>query len=516
MATSISAFPSIEDFHTLRIDSEGRVVVGLTVSNGSDHDFGLARLNPDGSVDSTFGTGGKVVTDYRLTSSSSIEIQEDGKIVAVGHRGTLNVLARHNVDGTLDTSYRGDGSYEFFAGQPTHDAILQPDGKIVVLSGSGTLYELARVESSFVTQDSDSVIVIDDETPLDLGDAPDRFGTLIESGGAFHGAVGPMLGPTRDAEPDGQPSADATGDGNDEDGVMFGLIRLNSDMAGVNIDLQNAASAKVDAWIDFDQNGQWDASEQILLNRAVQPGLQTLNYTVPNGALPGITFARVRLSTDGNLQPHGPANDGEVEDYQIEIPPLPNVEQVIVNDGGLSRSQITSLSVTFNTEVNHSDLQSAFTLTNITTQQQVTSLVVGTPVNQDGKTNVVLTFNNGVSIVGRDGTGALGNSLADGDYRLDILAAQVRSVALDVTMAEDYVFGGKTAADPEDADRFFRFFGDTDGDRDVDGSDYGRFGLTFLKTLSDEGYRPDLDAEGDGGVDGQDYGYLGLNFFKQL
>ena len=68
----------------------------------------------------------------------------------------------------------------------------------------------------------------------------------------------------------------------------------------------------------------------------------------------------------------------------------------------------------------------------------------------------------------------------------------------------------------EASDRFFALFGDTDGDRDVDGHDYGRFGRTFLKSIGTAGYDERLDADQDGDVDGQDYGRFGRNFLKSV
>ena len=65
-------------------------------------------------------------------------------------------------------------------------------------------------------------------------------------------------------------------------------------------------------------------------------------------------------------------------------------------------------------------------------------------------------------------------------------------------------------------DEFFRLFGDSDGDRDVDGQDYGRFALTFLKSVGTAGFNSALDFDGDGDVDGRDYGNFGRRFLKTL
>ena len=104
----------------------------------------------------------------------------------------------------------------------------------------------------------------------------------------------------------------------------------------------------------------------------------------------------------------------------------------------------------------------------------------------------------------------LGNSLADGNYELRMIASQIQTLGTDHSMAADHHFGEATA------DGFFRHFGDSDGDRDVDGQDYGRFGLSFLRTSSDADFNSALDFDGDGDVDGQDYGQFGLRFLKSL
>ncbi|QDV41653.1 hypothetical protein Enr13x_14960 [Stieleria neptunia] len=91
---------------------------------------------------------------------------------------------------------------------------------------------------------------------------------------------------------------------------------------------------------------------------------------------------------------------------------------------------------------------------------------------QNGKTVATLTFLPGPAVV----THATGlHSLQDGNYELTVIAAEFMSGGL--TMDDDVSFGDQAP------DAFFRHFGDTDGDRDVDGQDYGRFGQRFLKRL---------------------------------
>ena len=89
----------------------------------------------------------------------------------------------------------------------------------------------------------------------------------------------------------------------------------------MTINVQNASGgAKLDAWMDFNQDGDWDdAGEQILTDTAVINGDNVLTFSVPSSASVGTTYARVRLSTAGGLAVTGSAADGEVEDYEIEI-----------------------------------------------------------------------------------------------------------------------------------------------------------------------------------------------------
>jgi uncharacterized delta-60 repeat protein len=133
----------------------------ILVAGESDHDFALARYNPDGTLDPTFGSGGRVLTDFapgRATSSSdrahALAIQPGGKIVVAGTSWTRTsfdfppsqpdfALARYRPNGRLDRSFgRGGLVLTDFAPGPTWSedyafaVALQPDGKILVVGGS--------------------------------------------------------------------------------------------------------------------------------------------------------------------------------------------------------------------------------------------------------------------------------------------------------------------------------------------------------------------------------------------
>jgi uncharacterized delta-60 repeat protein len=114
--------------------------------NGSD--FLVARFNADGTPDQTFGNGGRITTSFTSGLSSGDtakdgELQADGKLVVVGSiSGTPAVLVRYNTNGTVDTSFGLEGfvlSTNF--GASARRLVLQPDGKIVV---SGGAFVIAR------------------------------------------------------------------------------------------------------------------------------------------------------------------------------------------------------------------------------------------------------------------------------------------------------------------------------------------------------------------------------------
>src|SRR6266540_3496 len=123
------------------IQPNGKIVAGGDAQIGTTLGFALARYNANGSLDSSFGTGGKVTTGFGGSQGAwinGIALQKDGKIVAAGQgrSGTTAAfgLARYNANGSLDTSFGSGGlvATTFGTGNTRVNGIaLQPDGKIV-------------------------------------------------------------------------------------------------------------------------------------------------------------------------------------------------------------------------------------------------------------------------------------------------------------------------------------------------------------------------------------------------
>jgi len=128
------------------IQTDGKILVaGYTVFSTTAYDFAIIRLNTDGSLDSSFGNEGKVFTDFGNNSSdtaSAIVIQPDGKFIVVGDtRITFYdfAVARYNTDGSLDTSFGTGGKVTTRVTSQddvAKDVAIQPDGKIVVAGSS--------------------------------------------------------------------------------------------------------------------------------------------------------------------------------------------------------------------------------------------------------------------------------------------------------------------------------------------------------------------------------------------
>lgn len=120
---------------------DGKLLVSGTGFNDIDghYAYALVRYNTNGSLDTGFGTGGIVKTDFGGSSTSyDLVLRPDGKIVLVGDgsngTGGLGVsLVQFNEDGSLDTTFGSGGVVHTAAGTRATDVLLQPDGKLIVL-----------------------------------------------------------------------------------------------------------------------------------------------------------------------------------------------------------------------------------------------------------------------------------------------------------------------------------------------------------------------------------------------
>ena len=170
---------------------------------------------------------------------------------------------------------------------------------------------------------------------FDAGDAPDGFPVTVAENGARHlvSLLSPTLGPEVSASANAVHSPLADGDSAD-DGVNFSELQRGTDNT-ISIEVTRA-DGFVDAWIDFNQNGNWDdPGEKIIDGEFVEVGSTSFSYMIPQNVALGDTFARVRLSSFAGLLPTGLALDGEVEDYLVAVVDSPevSVSDVTANEG---------------------------------------------------------------------------------------------------------------------------------------------------------------------------------------
>ncbi len=132
-------------FGDLAIQSDGNIVTTTSIGNTGTFTFAftVARYYRDGSTDINFGTNGKtLIISETSNSAQALEIQSNGKIIVVGHTEVPNngldiLVARLNPNGTLDLTF-GNGGRVFTQVAPaplsdfSFDVALQADGKIVV------------------------------------------------------------------------------------------------------------------------------------------------------------------------------------------------------------------------------------------------------------------------------------------------------------------------------------------------------------------------------------------------
>jgi uncharacterized delta-60 repeat protein len=160
--------PGGDGAQAIALQPDGKIVAaGSVIHNNFTVAFAVGRFNSDGSLDQTFGDHGSVQTTFgdSAAQGDDMVLQSDGKIIVVGSTGAgsysaLNdfALARYNVDGSLDQTYGNGGKLKthfpgvFNTGSLAWCAVLQPDGKLVaggtyVNEATPNSFALARYNS---------------------------------------------------------------------------------------------------------------------------------------------------------------------------------------------------------------------------------------------------------------------------------------------------------------------------------------------------------------------------------
>jgi uncharacterized delta-60 repeat protein len=165
------------------LQADGRIVAVGSARYG----FGLARYNPNGSLDPSFSGDGVQTTNFGCVGgcadANGVAIQANGRIVAVGivDSGGGFALARFKPNGSLDTSFSGDGMQTTYSGRVANAVAIQADGKIVVVGSSDSAaFTLARYNANGFLDPSFSG---DGVQTTDFGGSGEATGVAIQADG---------------------------------------------------------------------------------------------------------------------------------------------------------------------------------------------------------------------------------------------------------------------------------------------------------------------------------------------
>jgi len=208
-----SVFPlsyEVMECMSAAIQPNGDIIVA-GVSGTPGQEIALVRLNPDGTLDRTFGTDGLVQSSVGRTSLDvSVVIQTDGDIVVSGALGSTPVVLRYNPDGSLDSSFATGGivqlPYDGSLDSGGSHLVLQSNG-LIVLADPGAIFRLNSGNGSLDSTFGQGGVVypaLDQVNDAILGDD----GRIILAGSVFNSTTGSdEFGLERLNSTDGSPDA---------------------------------------------------------------------------------------------------------------------------------------------------------------------------------------------------------------------------------------------------------------------------------------------------------------------
>ena len=352
----LTDFGGSEIAGAVAVQTDGKLVVAGDSGPGGGAsiigDICVIRYKPDGSLDTTFGNGGKVFVDFGDTADqpSAVRVQADGKIVVVGSAYSTSdqtsyyVLARFNADGTLDATYGTGGKVKAnfnttFPASPA-GAVIQPDGRLVVAglirtSNDPQVYAADFFAARFKTDGTlDPTFGTNGHASVDFAEYDIAFGVALQADGriVLAGMAAVHVGTfnssssfalarlksdgTLDTTFDGDGRQTTTFLGRDSvggvavqpDGKIVvagsasgdGLIVTESDFALARYEANGALDAS------FGEGGRvtadFDFGSDSAIGVAVAPGGRILagGYTFPRQSGAGPLFIAARFNADGS------------------------------------------------------------------------------------------------------------------------------------------------------------------------------------------------------------------------
>ncbi len=189
----VTAGAGTDTLKAVALQGDGKVVVVGSASNGTNLDFAIARVNADGTSDTSFGTGGSQLTSFGGydDQANALAIQGDGDIVVAGAAGgaggTTFALARYAPDGSLDASFGTSGKATTTIGTSSAavGVAIQGDGRLVV-AGTATISGNSQVSVARYQTDGslDTSFGTNGIVSMPIAPVPDSVGGVaITSGG---------------------------------------------------------------------------------------------------------------------------------------------------------------------------------------------------------------------------------------------------------------------------------------------------------------------------------------------
>ncbi len=154
VVTDFSGNNSLDGAYTGVVVGDKIILAGEIYESDVSSVFALARYNLGGSLDFSFGNNGLVTTDFSISTPDTrdivwgLAVEMGGKIIAVGQSSYNWAMARYNPDGSLDNSFGTNGLVVHSFGNRLDDIALLPDGKYLVAGRAGPLTQVARYNNN--------------------------------------------------------------------------------------------------------------------------------------------------------------------------------------------------------------------------------------------------------------------------------------------------------------------------------------------------------------------------------
>jgi uncharacterized delta-60 repeat protein len=140
-----------DNLYGLALRPDGKILVaGSASTSAADFDFAVLQYNADGSFDSTFGSGGKVVlgTAGKREEIRDVSLLADGRIAVAGSVNGMGAVARLTAGGAFDTSFGTGGLVVTRLSQPLGTVLALKGGGVLVAGGDGSRFVAARLTGS--------------------------------------------------------------------------------------------------------------------------------------------------------------------------------------------------------------------------------------------------------------------------------------------------------------------------------------------------------------------------------